>query len=181
MTEEIKKFLLKNKENFEDNNWNQIMYNVEEDLYSVTLIVEFRDLLKKLGVLDEVMTSTTYLPGWFFCNDNKLTFINIPSNIKRIGYGCFDGCRNLTEVVLDEGIETIEEFAFNYCPIKRIKIPESIKSVEDYAFLNNYVVEEISVPLRYISKFTEKVDKVEDWFSDMTDEEFEKIRIIVYG
>lgn len=155
------------------------MYNVEEDLYTVPLIKEFRELLKKLEILDEVMTSTTFLPAWFFSGDNNLVFINIPGNIKHIGYGCFGSCQNLTEVTLNEGLETIESFAFGSTPIKKIIIPKSIKQIEHRAFFDSDI-KEIFVPLRYISKFPERADIVQTWVG-CNDEEFKKISVEIYG
>lgn len=179
MTDFIKTFLIKNKENIKTGNWRQVLLNVDEELYSASLIAEFRELLYDIGVISEILHSTDVLPAFFFSGDENLQSINIPGNIKTIMYGCFANCFNLTKVTLNEGLEIIESAAFENTPTEKIIIPESIKQIEDGAFRHSDI-EQIFVPLKYISKFPERADKVQDWLS-CTDEEFKKISVAIYG
>lgn len=178
MTDFIKTFLIKNKENIKTGNWRQVLLNVDEELYSTSLISEFRELLYDIGVIGEILNSVDVLPAWFFSGDENLQIINIPGNIKTIMYGCFSSCFNLIKVTLNEGLETIETSAFEHTSIKKIIIPESIKHIEPYDFFNSDI-KEIFIPLKYISKFPEGADKVQDWLG-CTDEEFKKISVEIY-
>lgn len=178
MTDFIKTFLIKNKENIRTGNWRQVLLNVDEELYTISLINEFRELLYDIGVIGEILHSVDVLPAWFFAEDENLQSINIPGNIKTIMYGCFANCFNLTKVTLNEGLETIESEAFENTPIEKIIIPESIKHIEPLAFSSD--IKEIFVPLKYISKFPERADKVQDWLG-CNDEEFKKISVEIYG
>lgn len=179
----LKEFMINNKENFLNSNWTAVMNSVDEDLSSTTDIKAFREILYKADLMDEALHSTEVLPAWFFTEDLNLNFIDIPGNIKTIGYGCFIGCYELTEIILNEGLEKIESQALDGTSIEEIKLPKSIKKVEEDAFGSSYKdgLNKIYVPLRYISKFPERVDKVKDWFTGISDEEFEKIFITIYG
>ncbi|MGC7153957.1 leucine-rich repeat protein [Metamycoplasma hominis] len=66
--------------------------------------------------------------------DKKTTKVTIPSSIKEIGKGAFSGCRNLKEVILNEGLEKIGDEAFSSTKIESITIPGSIKEIGGYAF-----------------------------------------------
>lgn len=179
MTDFIKTFLIKNKENIKTGNWRQVLLNVDEELYSASLIAEFRELLYDIGVIGEILHSADVLPAFFFSGDENLQSINIPSNIKTIMYGCFSNCFDLTKVTLNEGLETIESAAFENTSIEKIIIPESIKQIEPRAFVGSDI-KEIFVPLRYISKFPERADKVQEWLW-CNDEWFKKISVEIYG
>ena len=61
-----------------------------------------------------------------FNNNDNITKVIIPSNIKKIGYGCFANCKNLKEVVID---------VFNRCEsLEKVTIPASVKSIGEFAF-----------------------------------------------
>lgn len=55
--------------------------------------------------------------------------LTIPGSVKNIGERAFSGCWNLTEVTLEEGVETIKAGAFNGCPIETLRIPASVKEI----------------------------------------------------
>ncbi|WP_416371694.1 leucine-rich repeat domain-containing protein [Metamycoplasma hominis] len=48
----------------------------------------------------------------------------------------FDGCKNLKEVILNEGLEKIWAEAFRYTNIESITIPSSRKEIGEDAFYN---------------------------------------------
>tara|TARA_B110000285_G_scaffold61272_2_gene70439 strand:- start:3644 stop:9682 length:6039 start_codon:yes stop_codon:yes gene_type:complete len=65
--------------------------------------------------------------------------INIPSNVKKISNGAFQGASEIDgNLYLNEGLEYIEEFAFRYCgKIKGdIVIPDSVTGIERQVFLD---------------------------------------------
>ncbi|MGC7160760.1 leucine-rich repeat protein [Metamycoplasma hominis] len=66
--------------------------------------------------------------------DKKTTKVTIPSSIKEIGKGAFSNCKNLKEVILNEGLEKIGTAAFSSTKIESITIPGSIKEIGAYAF-----------------------------------------------
>jgi len=71
----------------------------------------------------------------------KVTFgpdmVKIPSGTTHLleGIGIFEGCENLEEAVLPEGIEEIGYGAFSHCPsLKKINFPSTLKSIDALAF-----------------------------------------------
>ncbi|MBQ4348375.1 MAG: leucine-rich repeat domain-containing protein [Clostridia bacterium] len=64
-----------------------------------------------------------------------LKSINIPGSVKEIGRGAFSYCRELSEVVFNEGLEFIGENAFSGCAsLEAVTIPDTVIMIERYAF-----------------------------------------------
>ena len=70
-----------------------------------------------------------------FYNNTVLKKVNFPSTLKKIGANAFAGCKNLTEAVLSDGLETIGYGVFADSGIKEINVPKSVKSIGQDAFL----------------------------------------------
>lgn len=63
----------------------------------------------------------------------------LPKNLKKISYGLFAFCYlENTEIVIPEGLETIEEHAFFMAGELHIKIPDSVKYIETGAFYTGF-------------------------------------------
>ncbi|RBI35234.1 leucine-rich repeat domain-containing protein, partial [Metamycoplasma hominis] len=60
--------------------------------------------------------------------------ITIPGSVKEIGESAFFGCKNLNEVILNEGLEKIGAETFYHTNIGSITIPGSIKEIGERAF-----------------------------------------------
>ena len=60
--------------------------------------------------------------------------ITVPKSVKTIGAYSFYGNENLNSVIIQEGTETIEEYAFANCRLREITIPKTVKSIEEKAF-----------------------------------------------
>ena len=64
---------------------------------------------------------------------------NVPSSVIKICTDAFNECRYLEEIILNNGLETIESFAVNYNPnIKKLIIPETVKLIEPAAITEFY-------------------------------------------
>ena len=69
------------------------------------------------------------------CAFKKITF---PPQIKEIGISAFSLCRELEEVIFNEGLEVIQKEAFQNCQnLLEINLPASIKKVGMDAFVCN--------------------------------------------
>ncbi len=93
-----------------------------------------------------------------FANARELSYVNLPSGLEGIGDEVFSGCSmlqkitipgtvsveksgktwfrdcyNLKGVTFEEGIESIGEW-LNYSKVESVKIPETVTSINDYAF-----------------------------------------------
>lgn len=70
-----------------------------------------------------------------FINNNYLESIVIPGSVKVIGGYAFSSCKKLKYINLEEGVETIEDWAFISSPIETINLPKSIRNIGTNAFL----------------------------------------------
>ncbi|MDO5517299.1 MAG: leucine-rich repeat protein [Clostridium sp.] len=70
-----------------------------------------------------------------FNDYDGITELEIPSNVKTIRDEAFASCKDLNKVTLAEGVEYIEDWAFdrNYS-LKEVTIPKSIKKLSSNAF-----------------------------------------------
>lgn len=59
------------------------------------------------------------------------TKVNIHDCFKTICENCFSG-RNISSIVLNEGLKTIERHAFNGCRFTKLFLPESVETVVDF-------------------------------------------------
>ena len=68
-----------------------------------------------------------------FRDNTSLTALEIGGSVTQSGN--FAGCTKLSEVVLHEGVESIDEFAFNGCKdLLSIELPNSITTIGSYSF-----------------------------------------------
>lgn len=80
------------------------------------------------------------------CALNGQKTVTIPEGIKAVGRKCFAGT-NVEEVVLPEGIETIDSDAFNFCTkLKKINFPETLKVIDHGAFNGCFSLETVILP-----------------------------------
>ena len=82
-----------------------------------------------------------------FAWDNNLKKVLIPNTIRQITYGvgiwgdregAFEKCQNLSEVIISNSVELIDEKTFKDCSsLQNIKIPSSVKTIGFEAFKNS--------------------------------------------
>ena len=83
----------------------------------------------------------------FLRNNTKIQRIVIPGTIKAIPNYAFYNCTNLSEVVFNEGLETIGMYAFDSCKLKRIDIPSTCTTIEQCAFESNKSLSYVYLPI----------------------------------
>ena len=76
---------------------------------------------------ENVDSQNAYLP----VNLNKVI---ISDQVKTIGENAFENCKNIKEVILPSGLETIYPRAFAYTQIEEISLPPSLKECADKIF-----------------------------------------------
>ena len=82
----------------------------------------------------------------FLKENTKIERIVIPSAIKRIPNYAFYKCSKLSEVVLNEGLESIGMHAFENCKLKRVIIPTTCTVIETCAFQSNGELYQVYLP-----------------------------------
>lgn len=73
---------------------------------------------------------------------HRLDTLTIPGNVKYIEKGAFEGDKNfktLESLTLNEGLETVNRYAFRYNLLTRVDLPSSVTALDSKSFYNNAV------------------------------------------
>ena len=68
---------------------------------------------------------------------SALESISLPSTLKRIEYGAFEGCGGLASVQLPGRLERIGKRCFCWCALEEVSFPASVEEVQELAFYGN--------------------------------------------
>lgn len=89
-----------------------------------------RTALKKVTV-----TYGDTIPEGALADCKNLTEVILPEGIEVIEHGAFESCTSLPEIHIPEGVKTIEPYAFSYCvTLPEIALPKSVETIGEYAF-----------------------------------------------
>lgn len=69
-----------------------------------------------------------------FTQCTALSEVYLPSTLKTVSSYMFYCCESLQSITLPEGLEVIEEFAFAFCGLQGVRIPNSVKRIGEHAF-----------------------------------------------
>ena len=84
--------------------------------------------------------------GIHMFRDLKLTSVNLPKNITKIGNAAFYNCPFLRNVTIQEGLIILCRDAFNGCSaLEDISLPDGMEEIESYSFFN-CPIKEITIP-----------------------------------
>ncbi len=89
--------------------------------------------------------SVKILEDYAFKKCNKLVFVKLSNNLKKIGKECFMECSALHDITIQNSVEIIGQKAFMESGLYTINFPASLKTVEEGAFYNCYELYDISI------------------------------------
>lgn len=105
------------------------------------------DKTYKPGYNEAQHTSADELPPYLCSKGYALEEVILPDVLKSIGKNAFQGgAKKLQSIQLPEGIEVIEEFAFQGTGITSINFPSSLKVIKQGAFSGTKLSGELSIP-----------------------------------
>lgn len=85
-----------------------------------------------------VHDSITELPSYSFLTCRKPRKLFIKSvNFRKLGYGCFESCKNLHYIELGDSLQEIDNNAFMNCNLNEVILPASLKKIGSSAFSYN--------------------------------------------
>lgn len=92
--------------------------------------------------------SLTTLGNSCFTNCSKIAgTVTIPGTVKTVGGSAFYGCSSVEAIVLEEGVETVESYAFyNNNHSRSVSFPSTLTSIKDNAFGSNKCLESVTLP-----------------------------------
>lgn len=94
--------------------------------------------------------------------------IVVPANIKNISSVCFGNNIYNKSIIIEEGVETIEDFAFQYNQYATsIKIPSTVKTIGENAFVGEMRVQQLTIEEGVSSIERRAFDSVEE-LTDIT-------------
>lgn len=99
-----------------------------------------------------IRAGQTEIKYHYFGAKPKIKTLYVPGTVKYIRDNGFFGCQNLTSVTLCEGIQVIEDFAFNCCSsLRSLVVPDSVTKMSGLA-LNG--VQNLEAPVYNASRTT---------------------------
>ena len=83
-----------------------------------------------------------------FANCSKMAgTLTIPGTVKTVGGSAFYGCSSIEAIVLEEGVETVESYAFcNNNHSRSVSLPSTLTAIKDDAFNGNKSLESVTLP-----------------------------------
>ena len=132
---------------------NSIGWYLDEDLSQIAdndyVLSEGDQIYTKMATLDKLSISGTTVNA---VNKNISGEVVIPKTINgnqitRIPVSAFNGCTEITNVIIPDGVKVIDQFAFSGCTnLQSITIPNTITDIEVYSFNNNTNLTSITIP-----------------------------------
>ena len=86
---------------------------------------------KSLKSIDLSEAGFDFIPSYFLAECTALMEIKLQKNLRIIENNAFDGCAAITSIVLPETLESIDSYAFLDTGITEITIPSSVKDIKD--------------------------------------------------
>lgn len=90
---------------------------------------------------------------WECQNLVEITFLGTSLDTT-IGSYAFANCYALETIDIPNNVKTVGEYAFQYCPVKTIRVPSAIKKIPAYSFAGCEMLEEV-----IINRTVEEVDE----------------------
>lgn len=98
-------------------------------------------------------------------SETSMEEIIVPANIKEISVACFQGNMNAKSIIIEKGVETIGEHAFNSCQFANsVKIASTVVSINKFAFANCIRVEYLEMS----EGVTTIGERAFDWLESLT-------------
>ena len=114
------------------NQGNGFRYSIKDD---GTVSVFYFTMRAEIISIPEKVDGKPVTSVGSFGSTSEAKRICLPSSIKTIEDGAFQGIENLSEIVMNNGLESIGRDAFDNCSsLKSIKIPASVRNIHSYAF-----------------------------------------------
>jgi len=100
---------------------------------------------KKISGTFTVKEGTIAITQLAFDGCKDLTEVVLPDSVKYIGDSAFRDCDNLTKINLTDNITFLDFAAFDGCPLEEVYISKNLKTLEPYVFRGTKITE-VTIP-----------------------------------
>ena len=134
----------------------------------VSRITDLLDIPERINGLPVTEIGDAAFNEWDSDGNTGIDSVRFPSGLVRIGEGAFYGCRSLSRVTFPEklteiadhafsyctalmeadfgNVETIGDYAFQYCRLQSIEIPKTCRKIGEEAFISITAAVRIVLP-----------------------------------
>lgn len=121
---------------------NHVKYTVNNATMSAVATGTDGSYITTLELADSVMYNKRYytvngINANAFKDNRNISSIVFNSHLTKIGQYAFSGCGSLTEVIIPEGVETVDNYAFQNCPLRYVDLPSSLRTIGNSVFKSN--------------------------------------------
>jgi hypothetical protein len=85
--------------------------------------------------------------GYPVVPNDLLVSLVIPEGVRNIASFSFTTQRYLTSVTFPSTLKRIDRFAFEYCGLRTIRLPDSLEEIREYAFTYNTNLTDANIPV----------------------------------
>ena len=112
----------------------------------MTVLIEYP--AGKLDLTYRIPDGVVYVASYSFSSAANLTSLTIPNGVLEIGYGAFQSCVSLSNVIFEPGsqLKEISDSAFIYSGLIDVVLPEGIITIGPSAFGSNFYLRSIYIP-----------------------------------
>lgn len=93
-----------------------------------------------------IASGTVDVSDYAYFKSTDVIKVTMPEGLLHLGYSSFEGCRNLKNVELPDGLTAIDNRAFAKCAITELTIPESTVYIGNAAFCDCEDLRSITLP-----------------------------------
>lgn len=101
--------------------------------------VSYADGVQKIVISEGVTSVSRYA----FSEYDNLKEVQLPSTMKKIGWGAFRRCEKLAAVNLPQGLIEINAWAFAEASLQSVTIPGTVATIGAAAFVNNSTLKKV--------------------------------------
>ena len=127
-----------------DNDSNFVLHQIGEKVYA-NFTISKGEVKKYTGFETDVIIpeGITKIGVSAFENNTQIKSVVLPGTLKSISAAAFKGCTSLEKITLNEGITTIDEWAFDNTAISSITFPSTLKEIGVGSFGDSKLLKDV--------------------------------------
>lgn len=121
---------------------NHIKYTVTNSTKTAAVVGSDDKYIQHVAIADSITYNGQKYPvvtinSKAFQDHHNIRSIDFGSNLRKISTYAFSGCEYLNELIVPEGVETIENSAFQNCALRYVDLPSTLRSLGGSVFKTN--------------------------------------------